>query len=645
MALTDEQLEIISDALQPLFQYLEHEVIVDLVRRIKESLAYTRTAELKAESMQRMGYSPAKIRAEALKILNADPEFRKVIAENTMEHKRKVKEILQGIMRSAKAEADNILSKAADLSYFDDLRIWSEAGKELTEKSFLPQLVEAIQQQTSEALKNLSGTTGFKTMSGYESMENLYQKELDKAMIKVCTGTYTQEAVVYDVVHSLAGSGLRTIDFSSGRSMQLDTAVKLAMRTGAHQLAGKITDNNIQQTGENLVYISKHWGARNKGAGHANHEQWQGKVYFVKDGIDYTKEALRIGQNRITSLWYATGYSVDGSKENDPLGLYGYNCRHRHYAWFEGVSELPDEDPEPQPVTINGKTYDYYAITQKQRSMERTIRGLKREREALKALDMDTVAVSKKIKQKIREYKEFCESAKVDAKVNRLRYECGTSDLKKTKAWDNYQSCVSDVEGKWTSEQALISQKTDISAFSVNRMEVNSKKYHDKFAKLPVSKKVYEAAYKETGRLLEKVDGDDKEHMIAINARTGKFVVDNLSRKGMVTKTSFTAEEYAKIEECKNNIILIHNHSYNVRPSGADIVSYAENDKVAISLIACHDGDVYAILNANKKVAKIYKNTYNEFRQRYDEDTSKVLATNVLYKINEKHKIFEVRRL
>lgn len=474
MALTDEQLEIISDALQPLFQYLEHEVIVDLVRRIKESLAYTRTAELKVESMQRMGYSPAKIRAEALKILNADPEFRKVISQNTMEHKRKVKEILQSIMKSAKAEADSILSKAADLSYFDDLRIWSEAGKELTEKSFLPQLVEAIRQQTSEALKNLSGTTGFKTMSGYEAMENLYQKELDKAMIKVCTGTYTQEDVVYDVVHSLAGSGLRTIDFSSGRSMQLDTAVKLAMRTGAHQLAGKITDKNIQQTGENLVYVSKHWGARNAGEGHANHEQWQGKVYFVKDGTDYTKEAQRIGQNRITSLWYATGYSVDGSKENDPLGLYGYNCRHRHNAWFEGVSELPDEDPEPQPVTINGKTYDYYAITQKQRSMERAIRGLKREREALKALDKDTVAISKKIKQKIREYKEFCENANVDAKINRLRYECGTSDLKKTKAWNKFKDVKSVVaEAPKNDTMDVIHKESVMEVHKVGKLDKN----------------------------------------------------------------------------------------------------------------------------------------------------------------------------
>ena len=448
--LTEEQEEIISEALQPLFQYLEHEVIVDVANRIKESLSYTRTAELQAIAMRDLGYSPSKIRSEAMKRLKADKDFQKEVEKNTLEHKKKVKQILGGIMKAAQAEKDDILAEAADLSYLDDLRIWEQGGKKLTERSFLPQLIEAIRQQTSETLQNLTKTTGFKTMSGYEAVESLYRKELDKAMIKVCTGTFSREQVVCDVVHNLASSGLRTIDFASGTGMQLDTAVRLAMRTGAHQLSGKITDRNIEQTGVNLVGVSKHWGARNMGTGHANHEEWQGKVYFVKEGQDYSREAERIGQNRIMSLWYATGYSMDGAHENDPTGLYGYNCRHRHYPWFEGISTFPKEDPEPQPVTINGKTYDYYAITQKQRAMERSIRGLKREREALKALNMDTKPISTKIKRKIGEYEEFCESANVDAKINRLRYECNTSDLKKTKAWKKYQNTTfeSDLQTK-----------------------------------------------------------------------------------------------------------------------------------------------------------------------------------------------------
>ena len=51
MALTEAQKEIISDAIQPLFQYLEKEVIVDVARRIQKTLTYTRTAELQAMSM------------------------------------------------------------------------------------------------------------------------------------------------------------------------------------------------------------------------------------------------------------------------------------------------------------------------------------------------------------------------------------------------------------------------------------------------------------------------------------------------------------------------------------------------------------------------------------------------------------------
>ncbi len=437
--LTERQEDIIADALRPLFEYLEHEVIVDVAKRILETASYSRTAEIEAQRMRELGFSPAKIRSAAMKFLRADAEYRKTVAKNTLEHKRKVKKLLREILKAAQRAGSSLAETAADLSYLDDLRVWKQAGKELTDRSFLAQFTEAVGQQTSDTMKNLTATTGFKTMSGFEASESLYRRELDKAMIKVCTGTFSPEKAVYDTVHSLAQSGLRTIDFASGYHMQLDTAVKLAVRTGAGQIAAKIMDANMERTGENLVYVSKHWGARNKGEGHANHEQWQGRVYYVRAGEDYSEEAERIGQDAITSLYHATGYSADGTLENDPEGLYGYNCRHRYYIWHLGTSELPKDDPQPEPVTINGKEYDYYAVTQKMRKMERDIRALKREREALAALKMETKEVSAKIKGKIKSYKEFCESAKIEPDINRLRYECGTSDLTKTESWKRYE--------------------------------------------------------------------------------------------------------------------------------------------------------------------------------------------------------------
>ncbi len=439
MALTDEQLEIISEALTPLFQYLEKEVIADIARRIQKTLTYTRTAELQAMAMRELGYSPAKIRKEAMKILNADSEFRKIVAKNTLEYKRDVKNIINSITKEAYKANDEIVASAGNMSWINDLSVWKDAGKELPDNSFLHQLAGSFAAQTAGELKNMTQTTGFKTMSGYESIENAYKRELDKAVIKVCSGTFDQDKVVRDVVHDLAQSGLRSIDFANGYSMQLDTAARVALRTGCHQLAGKVTDKNIEQTGENLVYVSKHWGARNTGTGHTNHEQWQGKVYYIKEGQDYGEEAERIGQDGISSLYYATGYSVDGAHENDPAGLNGYNCRHNHHPWFEGISSIPNESPEPKSVTINGKTYDYYAMTQKQRSMERSVRALKREKEALKAIGTDTREIDAKISRRKSEYEEFCKLCGINPKPSRLRYECGTADLKKTKAWKAYE--------------------------------------------------------------------------------------------------------------------------------------------------------------------------------------------------------------
>lgn len=440
--LSEEQLEIISEAIAPLFQYLEKEIIADIARRIAKTLTYSRTAELQAMSMAKLGYSPARIRKEAMKILNADPEYRKAVAKNTLEYKREVRNTINEITREAYRCNNDIVSNAGNMAWVNDLSVWKSAGKELEDNSFLQQLVDSFAAQTAGELKNMTQTTGFKVMSGYEGIENAYRRELDKAVIKICSGTFSQDKVVRDVVHDLAQSGLRSIDFASGYSMQLDTAARLAIRTGCHQLAGKVQDKNIEQTGENLVYVSKHWGARNTGTGHANHEQWQGRVYFIKEGQDYSEEARHIGQDYITDLWRATGYSADGAHESDPTGLYGYNCRHNHYVWFEGSSSMPKEQPQPDPVTINGKTYDYYAMTQKMRSMERNIRALKREKEALTALDDDTTEISAKIKQKTAEYRDFCKTCGVPASTSRLRYECGTSDLRKTKAWKSFDNIV-----------------------------------------------------------------------------------------------------------------------------------------------------------------------------------------------------------
>jgi|GEM_PF-180225 len=620
--LTDEQEDIIGDALIPLFQYLEHEVIVDVANRIRDTMAYSRTAEIEAQRLQRLGFSPAKIRSAAMKILRADPEYRKAVAKNTLDHKRTVKKILREILKQAQKSGSSLVETAADLSFLDDLRVWKQAGKELTDKSFLPQLVDAIGQQTSEALKNLTGTTGFKTMSGYEASESLYQKELDKAMIKVCTGTFSQEQVVYETVHSLAGSGLRTIDFASGYSMQLDTAVKLALRTGASQVAAKITDKDLAQTGENLVYVSKHWGARNKGEGHANHEEWQGKVYFIKEGEDYSEEAKRIGQDRITSLYLATGYSADEEHESDPQGLHGYNCRHKHYVWHLGTSSLPKGNSQPEPVTVDGKEYDYYAITQKMRKMERDIRALKREREALATLEMDTKEINARIRGKIKDYKDFCDKAGIKPDINRYRYECKTSDLTKTEAWKKYRSM----------EEAEKADSYRIGNNDVDLEYIKSEEYRRKFDAFSQDPQLNKQIYETSQQILTHRAGTDYEDMYLIQKGNGKVEGSQTDSEDVLRVNYNESLVNAISSNEPKTLIAIHNHPTNIPPDGADFVSLGYR-KYSEGVIVTHDGKVYTY-NIGDKIftsgvldRRIYKYASMPYNMPMEEAHIKALDT------------------
>lgn len=425
----------------PLFDDLETAVIADIARRVRKTMTYTRTAELMAMDMRKLGYSPNKIRTEVAKLLRESPEYIKAVEQNTIDYKKEVKDIIADIVAKAKEEGNDIVANSGDMAWIDDMRVWESNGVPITDDSFLPMLVRGIQKQVGDEILNLSKTTGFKGLYGFESIENMYRRELNSAVMQISSGTFSADAVVRKVIHELAQSGLRSIDYGSGRSLQLDSAVKLAVRTGCAQLSAKITDENIQRTEQNLVQVSAHWGARNKGVGIMNHEEWQGKVYYIKNEHDLTEEAQRIGQTSIDDLWEKTGYSVDGEHENNPLGLYGYNCRHRLYPFFEGVSEPIKFPQEPTPKEVDGKTYDYYAQTQRMRLLERRVRALKREKEALKLYGADKeelYRMDQKISNATDEYKEFCKAVGMKPSAPNLRYEVGSADLHKTKAYKDY---------------------------------------------------------------------------------------------------------------------------------------------------------------------------------------------------------------
>ena len=202
-------------------------------------------------------------------------------------------------------------------------------------------------------------------------------------------------------------------------------------------------------------------------------------------------------------------------------------------------------------------------------------------------------------------------------------------------------------------EQAIISKKSHFNAYSVEREYVNSKSYHDKFERMPVNRDVQQRLYLEAGRLLDFVDGQEEERMIAMNARTGDLLVDNFDRKGSIKGTGFTLEEAKILDTCKDGIILLHNHSLNGRPSAQDMLTYLKEERVKMSLILCHDGNIFGIYGVSPKFPEIYDEFLEQAKLKIGEkeitDEVKRLATTQMYILNEKlgnrHKLFIVEKL
>lgn len=124
--------------------------------------------------------------------------------------------------------------------------------------------------------------------------------------------------------------------------------MRRAVMTGVSQTAGQMQLDLAAEMDCDLVEVTAHMGAR------PSHAVWQGKVYSISGN-----------SKKYPKLSTATGYGTGD-------GLKGWNCRHDFYPFFEGISERAN-----LPVDIS-ENNEQYALSQKQRAMERSIRASKR---------------------------------------------------------------------------------------------------------------------------------------------------------------------------------------------------------------------------------------------------------------------------
>lgn len=252
---------------------------------------------------------------------------------------------------------------------------------------FMNNIVTAIGKQLKTEVMTLSKTTGFILDNKFVPRHDYLREMLNTAAFQISSGAFTYEQVSRRYIKELGDKGIRVFDFESGTTREMESHLKRIILDATRQLSNELSINNAESLGTDLMEISAHSGAR------PGHALWQGQL---------VSRSGRRGYLTFNDIGYG-----------DVNGFGGANCRHSMYPYFEGsrrmypprvLKELAGRSNE-----YNGKTYDDYMATQKQRAYERGLRASQRRMKGFKAAgDMDAYnAELIRYRRKVDEYKDF----------------------------------------------------------------------------------------------------------------------------------------------------------------------------------------------------------------------------------------------
>lgn len=361
------------------YQDLEERIMQDIVRRIMKAGEITSTADWQINRLRILGYSSEDIEKEIKKALNA-----------------------------SYPEMFELYDKVINWEYIRNKDIYEQINAEyipFEENGQLKQITEAIIDQSFDDLENVTNSLGFYLDYGngkkvLTPLSQVYTKYLDAACYDIVTGAFDYNSVLRRVVTQLTNSGLRQIDYSSGRANRVDVVARRAIMTAVSQITGKISEYNAQKLGTEYFEVEWHAGAR------PTHAVWQGRVW--------SKEQL---------------YSVCGL--GTVTGLLGVNCYHTYHLFFPGLSERNWTDDwleeqnrkENEPREFLGKEYTLYEAKQRQRQMETAMRAQREKVKLLQAggADQDEVILHKaKYQGQLNEYSRFCRKMSLTEERERI---------------------------------------------------------------------------------------------------------------------------------------------------------------------------------------------------------------------------------
>lgn len=390
--LTEEELKALPNAIEAKLTAINNEILERIGKRIKE------IGEVKPSDYQKL----KRLSEIGLDVNAITTKLAQIVGESETQ--------IYDLINSVAVECYNDVSAKTALS-----DAYSKSNE-------LKTFVESMARQTQDTFVNMSQTTAFMMYDDngnkvLTSLSKTYQNVIDKAVTAVSTGVKDYQSAMRQSLKDLADSGLRTkytplkgssgkaVDYASGYSRRLDTAVRQNILWGAKTCNQTYADMLGEKIGADGYEISYHSAPR------PSHEAMGGKQYAIGKA------------KRIKGVYYPSFSTVEHL-------LQDYNCLHFKFPIQLGVSVPAYDDKQlaelkardRRKIEFEGKEYSPYEAQQVMRKLETAARHAKDRQIIAKAAGDDVLRREEqlKINQITQKYAEFSKATGQQTRMERM---------------------------------------------------------------------------------------------------------------------------------------------------------------------------------------------------------------------------------
>lgn len=202
-----------------------------------------------------------------------------------------------------------------------------------------------------------------KTIS--EQVKKTYTDIITQTYIKTSSGMYSYQKAILESLDDLGNKGISVLEYQTDkgkRTYDVVGAVRRDLLCATRGLSAKVNEEVIKESGNHIVRVSHHFGARtgDGGENYTNHAWWQEKQFFC---WNYDGKATE-EEKKLPDFMEHCNYG-------DVQGIVGINCKHFFTVWYGSL----EKDKLDFTYEENKEQYEK---SQQQRYLENGVRKWKR---------------------------------------------------------------------------------------------------------------------------------------------------------------------------------------------------------------------------------------------------------------------------